>query len=216
MKKSILKLVTVVVVMIAFSYSAFAQSFEGVIEFKKASTIDTTNYIYYVKDNMVRIDEIGTKSHKVEGSFIIDLDAKTMKSLNHERKLYMDQPTPAAPTIKGTCSVKKGQNVKNLQGYKCVEYIVTNNDENTQISYYIADGKFSFFDKLLRQLNRKDKSSTYYLQIQDIKNMFPMLSVQTDISTGKETTKLEVTKITKKVVDPTMFEIPKGYNKFEK
>jgi hypothetical protein len=215
MKKSILKLVTVVIVMVAFSCSAFAQ-FEGVIEFKKASSTDTTNYIYYVKGNMVRIDEIGAKSHKVEGSFIVDLDAKTMKSLNHERKLYMDQPTPAAPTIKGTCTVKKGQNVKNLQGYKCVEYIVTNNDENTQISYYIADGKFSFFEKLLRQLNRKDKSSTYYLQITDAKNMFPMLSVQTDISTGKETTKLEVTKITKKDVDPTMFEIPKGYNKFEK
>ncbi|MGZ6539773.1 MAG: hypothetical protein ACXVEB_15470 [Bacteroidia bacterium] len=43
-----------------------------------------------------------------------------------------------------------------------------------------------------------------------------MLSVQTDISTGKETVRLEVTKITKKDVDPAMFEIPKGYNKFEK
>jgi hypothetical protein len=215
MKKSILKLVTVVVVMVAFSYSALAQ-FEGVIEFKKASTTDTTSYIYYVKGDMVRIDEIGTKSHKVEGTFLVDLNAKTMKSLNHDRKLWMDQATPANPTVKGTCTVKKGQNVKNLQGYKCVEYIVTNNDENTQITYYIADGKFSFFDKLLRQLNRKDKSSIYYLQIQDIKNMFPMLSVQTDLSTGKETVRLEVTKITKKDVDPAMFEIPKGYNKFEK
>ena len=42
-----------------------------------------------------------------------------------------------------------------------------------------------------------------------------MLSVQTDL-TGKETGRLEVTKITKKVVDPTMFDVPKGYNKFEK
>ena len=215
MKKSIQKLVALVVAIAAFSFTASAQ-FEGQIEFKKSTTTDTTSYIYYIKGNMVRIDEIGAKSHKVEGSFIVDLDAKTMKSLNHERKLYMDQPTPAAPTIKGTCSAKKGQNVKNIQGNKCVEYIVTNNEENTSISYYITDGKYSFFDKLLRQLNRKDKSSIYYLQIPDIKNMFPMLSVQTDISTGKETVKLEVTKITKKDVDPSMFEIPKGYNKFEK
>ena len=42
-----------------------------------------------------------------------------------------------------------------------------------------------------------------------------MLSVQTDLS-GKEVCRLEVTKITKKVVDPSMFDIPKGYNKFEK
>lgn len=215
MKKSALKILTVAVVLIAFSLSASAQAFEGTIEFKKITASDTVNYVYTVKGNMVRIDEIGSKSHKVEGTFLIDMDAKTMKSLNHERKLYMDQPTPAAPVIKGTCTVKKGQNVKNIQGYKCVEYIVTNNEENTQITYWLADGKFTFFEKLLRQLNRKDKSSVYFLQIPDIKNMFPMLSVQSDIN-GKVNTTLEVTKITKKEIDPSIFEMPKGYNKFEK
>lgn len=215
MKKSALKILTVAVVLIAFSLSASAQAFEGTIEFKKITASDTVNYVYTVKGNMVRIDEIGSKSHKVEGTFLIDMDAKTMKSLNHERKLYMDQPTPAAPVIKGTCTVKKGQNVKNIQGYKCVEYIVTNNEENTQITYWLADGKFTFFEKLLRQLNRKDKSSVYFLQIPDIKNMFPMLSVQSDIN-GKVNTTLAVTKITKKEIDPSIFEMPKGYNKFEK
>ena len=215
MKKSALKILTVAVVLIAFSLSASAQAFEGTIEFKKITASDTVNYVYTVKGNMVRIDEIGSKSHKVEGTFLIDMDAKTMKSLNHERKLYMDQPTPAAPVIKGTCTVKKGQNVKNIQGYKCVEYIVTNNEENTQITYWLADGKFTFFEKLLRQLNRKDKSSVYFLQIPDIKNMFPMLSVQSDIN-GKVNTTLAVTKITKKEIDPSIFEMPKGYYKFEK
>ena len=201
--------------MVAFSLTTVAQSFEGVIEFKKSTTIDTTSYVYTVKNNMVRIDEIGSKSRKVEGSFLVDLDAKTMKFLNHDRKLYGDQNTPSSPVIKGTCTVKKGQNVKNLSGYKCVEYIVTNNDEGTIVTYYIADGKFSFFEKLLRQLNRKEKSAIYFLQIAEIKNMFPMLSMQTDLA-GKEISKLEVTKITKKEVDPSLFEIPKGYNKFEK
>lgn len=215
MKKSILKIVTIVVVMFSFSLTTLAQSFEGVIEFKKISTTDTTNYVYYIKDNIVRIDEIGSKSHKVEGTFLVDMNAKTTKSLNHERKLYMDQATPSAPVIKGTCTVKKGQNVKNLQGYKCTEYVVTNNEEGTIITYWLADGKFTFFDKLLNQMNRKDKSAVYFLQIPNVKNMFPMLSVQTDLA-GKETGRLEVTKITKKVVDPTMFDIPKGYNKFEK
>ncbi|MGQ0828205.1 MAG: DUF4412 domain-containing protein [Bacteroidota bacterium] len=215
MKKSILKIISVVVVIAALTFSATAQSFEGIIEFKKASTTDTTNYVYYVLGNQVRIDEIGAKSHKVEGTFLVDMDAKAMTSLNHDRKLYMDQPTPAAPVLKGKCDVKKGSTTKNLQGFKCTEYVVSNAEENTKITYWIADGKFGFFDKLLRQLNRKDKSSTYYLQITDVKNMFPMLSIQTDLS-GKEQMKLEVTKITKKTVDPTMFQVPKGYNKFEK
>jgi hypothetical protein len=215
MKNSILKFASVIAILVTFSYSASAQSFEGMIEFKKASSTDTTNYVYYVKGNQVRIDEIGSRSRNLEGTFLVDMDAKTMKSLNHDRKLYMDQPTPAAPVIKGTCIVKKGQNVKNLQGYKCVEWVVTNNEENTVITYYIADGKFTFFEKLLRQLNRKDKASTYFLQLKDVKNAFPMLSVQTDLS-GKELGRLEVTKITKKEIDPAMFDMPKGYNKFEK
>ena len=215
MKKSILKLTTVIVILFAFTYTINAQSFEGVIEFKKSSSSDTSNYVYTVKGNQVRIDEIGSKSRKVEGSFLVDMDAKTMKFINHDRKLYGDQNIPAANVIKGNCVVKKGQNIKNLQGFKCVEYIVTNTEENTQVTYYIADGKFTFFEKLLRQLNRKEKSAIYFLQIADIKNMFPMLSFQTDL-TGKEISRLEVTRIIKKEVDPSMFEIPKGYNKFEK
>jgi hypothetical protein len=215
MKKSILKLVSGALMIALFSYTAVAQSFEGIIEFRKSTPTDTTGYIYYVKDNQVRIDEIGSRSKKVEGSFLVDLNAKTMKSVNHERKLYMDQPTPTDPVIKGSCAVAKGQNVKNLQGYKCVEYTVTNNTENTVITYWLADGKFTFFEKLLRQLNRKDKASVYFLQISDIKNVFPMLSVQTDLR-GKETGRLEVTKITKKVIDNSLFDIPKGYTKFEK
>lgn len=215
MKKSLFKIATVLTIMFAYAFSASAQSFEGIIEFKKQTTTDTTNYVYYVKDNNVKIDELGSKSHKVEGTFLVNMDDKTMVSLNHERKLYMTNNNPAAPTIKGTCVAKKGQNVKNLQGYKCVEYVVTNQEENTIITYWLADGKFTFFDKMLRQLNRKDKSSVYFLQIPDVKNMFPMLSVQTDL-TGKEQTRLEVTKITKKPLDASMFEIPKGYNKFEK
>lgn len=215
MKKAIFKIVPGAMMITMFSLTALSQSFEGIIEFKKGTATDTTSYVYYVKENLVRVDEIGGRSKKVEGSFLVNLEEKNMKSLNHERKLYMDQPTPSEPVIKGTCTVTKGQNVKNLQGFKCVEYIVTNNTEGTIITYWLADGKFAFFDKLLHQLNRKDKASVYFLQIPNTKNMFPMLSVQTDLR-GKETGRLEVNKITKKVVDKTVYDIPKGYNKFEK
>ena len=215
MKKNILPFIAVIVMVVTSSAMAFAQPFEGTIEFKRITDTDTTNYIYYVKGTQVRIDEIGGKSHKAEGTYLIDMDAKTIHALNHERRLYMEQPTPPVPNTKGTFSVKKGQTPKNLQGYKCTEYTITNNEENTQITYWLADGKFSFFEKLLRQLNRKDKSSVYFLQLPDIKNTFPMLSVQQSLD-GKEQVRLEVTKITKKEVDPALFELPKGYSKFEK
>lgn len=215
MKTSTLRSLLFLSVMVTFTFSTYAQSFEGIIEFKKQTSNDTTNYVYYVKGNQVRIDEIGSRTHKVDGSFLVNMDDKTLTLLNHERKIYMDQATPPTPVIKGSTQAKKGTNVKNIQGYKCAEYIVTNTEEKTQITYWLAEGKFSFFEKLLRQMNRKDKSSIYFLQIPDTKNMFPMLSIQADLN-GKEQVKLEVTKITKKDIDPTMFTVPKGYNKFEK
>lgn len=215
MKKSILPFIAVIVAVVASSFRMFAQPFEGTIEFKRITETDTTNYIYYIRGSQVRIDEIGGKSHKAEGTFLIDMDAKTIYALNHDRKLYMEQPTPPAPTTKGTFAVKKGTTPKNLQGYKCTEYTITNNEENTQITYWLADGKFTFFEKLLRQLNRKDKSSVYFLQLPDIKNTFPMLSVQQSLD-GKEKIQLEVTKIIKKEIDPSLFELPKGYSRFEK
>lgn len=215
MKKSILQFISVIILVVTLSSMAVAQSFEGTIEFKRETETDTTNYVYYVKGVQVRIDEIGGKSHKPEGTYLIDMDEKTIKALNHERKLYMDQPTPPAPVNKGAFTVKKGLTPKNLQGYKCTEYTVTNTEENTQVTYWLADGKFSFFEKLLKQLNRKDKSSVYFLQLPDIKNTFPMLSIQQSLD-GKDHIHLEVTKIIKKEIDPAMFELPKGYSKFEK
>ncbi len=215
MRKSILKITALVILITVISFGAFSQNFEGSIEFKKETMADTTTYIYFVKGNNVKIDEIGSRSHRVEGTFLIDLEAKTMKSLNHDRKLYMEQTTPSTPPMKGTCTVKKGTATKTLQGYKCTEYLVTNTEEETIITYYLADGKFSFFQKLLHILNRREKPSIYFLQIQDVNNMFPMMSFSTDLK-GKENGRLEVTKITSKIVDPSMFEIPKGYVKFEK
>jgi len=81
---------------------ASAQSFEGVIEFKKQNTTDTVNYIYNVKGDKVRLDEIGSKSKKVEGSFIIDLKAGTMVCLSHDRQLYFDQASGTPAVITGT------------------------------------------------------------------------------------------------------------------
>ncbi len=215
MRKNILKLFSVFAMTGFVTSTISAQSFEGVIEFTKKSTTDTTSYIYYVKGNSVRIDEIGARSKKVEGSFLVNMDNKTLIMLNHDRKIYMEQAIPSAPVVKGKPEVKKGSGTKTIQGYKCQEFTVTNPEENTKITYWLANDKFTFFEKLLHQMNRKDKSSVYYLQLPDIKNSFPMMSSQTDLA-DKPLVSLEVTKVSKKDTDVALYQIPKGYNKFEK
>lgn len=195
---------------------ASAQSFEGVIEFKKQTSTDTVNYIYYVKGDKVRLDEIGSKSKKVEGSFIIDLKTNSMVSLSHERKLYIEQAPGTPATVTGKPEVKKTGTVKTILGVKCNEYVVKNADEKVQVTYWMGSGKFDFFFKLLKVLNRKDKSAVYVQQLTNVDGMFPFLSSQVNLETNQEEIKMEATKVAKKTVDANMFEMPKDYQKFQK
>ena len=195
---------------------ASAQSFEGIIEFKKQTTTDTVNYVYYIKGDKVRLDEIGNKSKKVEGSFIIDLKTNTMVSLSHERKLYIEQSGGTPAVVTGKPEVKKTGNIKTIQGMKCSEYIVKNAEEKVQVTYWMASNNFDFFFKLLKVLNRKDKSAVYVQQITGAEGMFPFLSSQVNLETNKEEVKMEVTKIEKKTIDASKFETPKDYQKFQK
>ena len=180
------------------------------------TTTDTTRYIYYVKGDNVRIDEIGSRSNKVEGTFLLDLNAATMISLSHDRKLYMDQKPGNPVNIGGKPEVLNTKATKTVLGVKCKELVVNNKDENTTVKYYIGGSKFGFFVKMLKLMNRKDKPASYFMLVQkEAGDGFPYMSIQTD-NTGKETGRLEVLKMEKKTIDQAMFAIPKDYHKFEK
>ena len=197
------------------SLGILAQGFEGTIEFKKKTAFDTLHYVYYIKADKERTDEIGSKSKKVDGSFLIDLKAGTMLSLSHERKMYLEQKPPAPTTPGGECKVEKTKSQKVILGYKCSEVTVKNSAENANITYYLAAGKFTFFNKMLKLLNRKDKFSTYYLTIPGTEGMFPVLAIM-KTNDGNETERMEATKIEKKALDVKMFDVPQGYTKFDK
>lgn len=201
---------------LSLSVMAVAQSYEGSIEFKMETTKDTTTNIYYVKGNDVKLDQIGRKSGKVEGSFVFNLATNEIRFVNPVRKVWGEHKSETAPMIKGTCVSSKGTNTKMVQGQKCTEYIVKNTDENTQITYWIAPGKYDFFMPLVKAWNRKDKQSIYFNQIKDLpKGSMPLLSEEKQISDGKLISKLEVSKMSKGGVDPSKLAIPADYKKFE-
>lgn len=207
-------LLSIVITSIALVTSA--QSFEGVIEFKKQTPTDTIQYIYYVKNDKIRLDEVGSKSKKVQGSFLLDLTNNTIVSLSHERKLYIEQASSPAEPVQGKVEVNKTNTTKTILGEKCSEYVVKNTEQKTQVTYWLASGKYDFFLKMLKLMNRKDKPSVYFQQIKNIEGMFPFLSSQINLETGKEEVKMEVTKVEKKSIPKSMFEIPKDYIKFQK
>jgi hypothetical protein len=193
-----------------------AQPFGGTIEFKYYTTKDTTTNVYMVKDNNVKLDQFGKKSGNVEGSFVFDLSANTIKFVNPKRKVWGEHKSETPPVIKGTCVSSVTKNTKTIQGMKCTEYVVKNADENTAISYWIAQGKYDFFAPLVKLWNRKDKQSIYFNQIKDLPaGAMPLVSEEKQLNDGKLVTKLEVTKITKGAVENDKLQVPADYKKFE-
>ena len=198
------------------SAMAVAQSYEGTIEFKMETTKDTTTNIYYVKGNDVKLDQIGRKSGKVEGSFVFNLSTKEIKFVNPVRKVWGEHKSETAPVIKGTCVSTKGAGTKTIQGMKCTEYTVKNTEENTEITYWITSGKYDFFVPLVKAWNRKDKQSIYFNQLKDLpKGAMPLLSEDQQISDGNLISKLEVSKMSKGGIDASKLAIPADYKKFE-
>ncbi|MCD6019324.1 MAG: hypothetical protein K0S53_2445 [Bacteroidetes bacterium] len=208
--------IKLLVASLSLSVVAIAQSYEGSIEFKMETSKDTTTNIYYVKGNDVKLDQIGRKSGKVEGSFVFDLSSNEIKYVNPVRKVWGEHKSETTPMIKGTCVSAKGTNTKMVQGQKCTEYTVKNTEENTQITYWIASNKYDFFAPLVKLWNRKDKQSIYFNQIKDLpKGSMPLLSEEKTISDGKLVSKLEVSKISKASIDASKLSIPADYKKFE-
>ncbi len=208
--------IKLLVASLSLSVMAIAQSYEGSIEFRMETSKDTTSNIYYVKGNNVKLDQIGRKSGKVEGSFVFDLSSSEIKFVNPVRKVWGEHKSETAPMIKGSCVSTKGTNTKMVQGQKCTEYIVKNTEENTQITYWLANNKYDFFAPLVKIWNRKDKQSIYFNQIKDLpKGAMPLLSEERTISDGKLVSKLEVSKISKGSIDASKLAIPSEYKKFE-
>lgn len=210
MKKIILS-----IALCAFTVAAFAQ-FEGSIEFRQETKKDTNANVYYVKGSNVKLDQIGKKSGKVEGSFVFDLAAKTIKFVNPARKVWGEHKSETPPTIAGTCEVTKQKGTKSVAGKMCTEYRVKNTTENTQIVYWITTEKYDFFVPMVKLWNRKDKQSIYFNQIKDLpKGSMPMLSVETTLDGKTTISKLEVTKLEKKSIDAATVSVPSDYKKFE-
>ena len=195
------------------SASLQAQNFEGVIEFTKTTGPVVTNYRYYVKGDRVRIEEISARGD-VQGIMLVDTRDKTVLAISPERKLYMDVPNMRLPKSV-TTSVQKTSEMKEIAGYKCEKWVVKSPTEDRNLTYWVAADDFNFFVPLLETLNRKDEQALFFLEISDNKGVFPMVGMENKMD-GAEISRLEVSKVTKGPQKPAMFEIPPGFNKFER
>jgi hypothetical protein len=190
-----------------------AQAFEGVIEFTKTTGPVVTNYKYYVKGYRIRIEEIGARGD-VQGIMLVDTRDRTVTALSPERKLYMDVPNMRLPK-EVESQVTKTSEQKQIAGYTCEKWMVKSTREDRSMTYWVAADEFNFFIPLLETLNRKDEQAIFFLQIKDAKGVFPMIGIEQKLD-GAEVSRLEVSSVVKSAQKSSLFEIPAGYNKFER
>ena len=176
-------------------------------------------YSYIVKGRKVRLEaHDNCDCKKIENWIIFDLDAGTITAFEPTRKIY--KSISSKQYVKESSKDFKiiaGDNVRNtkyINGYKCYQWRVKNVKENSEVAFWVAYDNFDFFTEFLKLWNRREKHARYFLQIPNTVGYFPMLSVERTIL-REEKQRLKVTKIIKKPISNSMFEIPKGFVNYD-
>lgn len=190
-----------------------AQGFEGTIEFKKVRGSKESSYIYYIKGDKVRLEEFGSHK-KIVDLLVIDLNTELVYMLSPERKTYMVLNTKESHKDMSKTRVNITTDTRTIHGYACKKWVVTNEELNAEVTYWVTKGHFDFFTNLLATLQRKDYHSLFYRQVPEAVGYFPMVSIYYDLD-GNEIDRLEVTNVKKMQLPPKTFEIPSNYTEFK-
>jgi len=193
------------------------KKFEGVINFVQEFIEDTLSYTYYIKNRIVRFEpQNNCRNCKNKDSYMLfDLDKKTITAIDPIHKMYTNIPTkPYMPNNDKNFQIIKTNNSKKIQGYKCFQWRVRNKAQNTEVSYWVAQDNFIFFEDFLKLWNRSEKHAEYFLKIPKTKGYFPMLSEERTTLREQKMT-LRVTQINKQQLAPDIFVIPKEFQSYD-
>ena len=127
----------------------------------------------------------------------------------------MEVPALSKPIITGKVEVNKTSGTKIINGYTCKLWRMRNKAENTEVSYWVAEDKFDFFNGLLKVLNRKDKLSVYFMQAPTVVGAMALEATERNLLRDFKNA-IVTTKIEKKVLDASLFSIPAEYKKYDK
>jgi hypothetical protein len=190
-----------------------ALGFEGNITLVKQTCYDTAYYSYTVKGNWVRIDEKNAQAQVMQ-SLIIDVRNKTVTALSPSQKLYttVTEINDEAPVQKDF-SIIKTDSYKYIDGYRCYLWRLRNTNLNIEVSFWVVESDFSFFNDVVSILSHTEdyaRFCLYFDRIPQNKGFFPMLTVEKTLLRD-EKMKVIVHHIVRKKVDTRLFQVPREY-----
>jgi hypothetical protein len=200
------------IILLFFSHSVSSNSkeFEGNISFVRESVFDTTRINILVKGNYIRVDEYNNQNVLLS-SHLINLPEEKVIAISHEQKLYTNVPVVSKrETHTSNLSIRKTENHKEINGHICYQWRVKDIQRNTEIAYWVAEERFSFFETLLRLLNRTEHSLKVFCEIPNSEGFFPFLTEERTLL-RKDKLRIGVVEINEKNLNPALFQIPEGY-----
>lgn len=190
-----------------------AKSFEGSITMVKESFYDTTFFTYYVSDGRIRIEERNSKKD-LQTVYLVNIDKKEVFVIDPLKKMYTKlKKLNNSENAEEHFSIKKTDNYKLIKGVKCFQWRVKNSDKNSEISYWVTQNNFDFFEKMVKVLNQTDRSWEFFNRIPNSQGYFPMLYVERNLLRD-EKMRTAVLSIEERTIDTSVFNIPKGFKMF--
>jgi hypothetical protein len=190
-----------------------AKSFEGSITMVKESFYDTTFFTYFVSDGRIRIEECNSKKELLN-IYLVNTNNNEVLVINPTKKMYTKlKKLKSTENVETHFTIKKSDNYKMVQGVKCYQWRVKNREKNSEISYWVTQNNFDFFEKMVNVLNQTDRSWEFFNRIPNSQGFFPMLLVERNLLRD-EKMRTAVLQINSRSLDTSIFSVPKGFKMF--
>jgi hypothetical protein len=205
--------------------SQLSAAFEGKVTLAMtAEKGRTTNMDYAMKGQKIRMDMDGG-GHQVAS--IMDLEKMEMLVLMPEQNMYMVMPMkkPVEKAMEkageSTADVEVTGKTETILGYKCNQILVKDKGSVTEV--WMAEGLGTFMGMgspgggggMGAMFGRgKTPSAAKWEEVMKEKGGFPLRTITRDAK-GRETMKMEATKIDTSKQPDSLFAPPAGYQKFE-
>lgn len=188
-------------------------AFEGRVHFDMKSGRDSNEIAYAIKGDKARIEWPGKEIPPA----IIDGTKQEMMMLMPEQKMYMrlsmaDATRVAKKGAKNEVEFEDTGETEEILGRTCHKYRVS--DRNGITHLWAAEGMGTFMGQLGGGKLRNGGDLPAWQRTLGEKGFFPLRVVGTN-KRGKETFRMEATKIDETSLADTLFEVPAGYQKFD-
>jgi hypothetical protein len=223
------KIIVVLAVLTISSWSSLRAQFEGEIDMKITTNEEgksrETNMTLLFKNDLLSSETKGGESG-MRSRVIIRGDKKVLWIINDERKTVFErslqeserQDTAAQNTEKPKANLKKTGKTETILSYSCEEWVDQSARDTTflwcasQLGSVYQDFSRSFGELGGGRMRMRRDVPAWQKDFAG-KNLFPLKVIS--MRDGVVRMTQEVTNITKKTIDPTVFEIPEDYSKRE-